>query len=235
MACRVVTLPTGQTAFVCGPKPKTKPCPCGSGKGATQLCDAPVEGGTCDAPLCKVCTSSPAPGVDHCPAHAEKPVAPVKKAPAPKRGAVPMVDPICTECGAMAEQVDSSVIYPHRLDLHGKPMFRCTCGAYVGCHPGTDVPLGYPAGPQTRQLRSKVHALFDPIWEAKMKRDGVRKGKAREAGYGWLAAQLGIARDDCHVSHFDAARCRKAIEVLEKVHAAARDRAASREAYPPST
>jgi len=145
-----------------------------------------------------------------------------------------MVDPVCSECGSMGEQVDSAVIYPHRPDLHGKPMFRCSCGAYVGCHPGTDVPLGYPAGAATRQLRSKVHALFDPLWEAKMKRDKVRKGAAREAGYSWLADQLGIRRDDCHVSHFGADLCRRAIAVLEPIHRAAEDRA-SRDAYPPAT
>lgn len=115
----------------------------------------------------------------------------------------------------MGEPVDSDVIYPDRPDLHGKPMFRCSCGAYVGCHPGTDVPLGYPAGPDTRRLRSRVHALFDPLWQAKMQRDGVRKGKAREAGYEWLAAQLGLQREDCHVSHMDAATCRRAIAILE--------------------
>lgn len=230
MACNVVQLPGGQTAFVCGPRQKPKPCPCGSGKPATQLCDAPVEGGTCDKPLCKACTSSPSAGVDHCPEHAEAP----KPQARAKRASVPMVDPICAECGGMGEQVDSAVIYPHRPDLHGKPMFRCSCGAYVGAHPGTEVPLGYPAGPETRKLRSRVHALFDPLWEAKMRRDGIRKGKAREDGYRWLAEQLGIARDDCHVSHFKADRCRQAIAVLEPIHRAAEERA-SRDAYPPAT
>jgi hypothetical protein len=202
----------GMRGFVCGPRQKPKPCPCGSGKPATQLCDGQVEGGTCDKPLCKACTTSPEAGKDFCPDHA--PAAPVKAAKA-KRASVPMVDPICAECSSMAEQVDSAVIYPHRPDLHGKPMFRCACGAYVGAHPGTDVPLGYPAGPETRQLRSKVHRLLDPLWEAKMQRDKVSKGKARDAAYGWLAGQLGIPRDDCHVSHFNADRCRAAIAILE--------------------
>lgn len=202
----------GMRGFVCGPKPRSKPCPCGSGKSATLLCDGKVEGGTCDKPLCKACTSSPSAGVDHCPEHAE---APKPKPPKAKRASVPMVDPICAECSSMAEQVDSAVIYPHREDLHGKPMFRCKCGAYVGAHPGTEVPLGYPAGPETRALRSKVHRLLDPLWEAKMQRDKVSKGKARDAAYGWLAAQLAIDRDDCHVSHFNADRCRAAIAILE--------------------
>ena len=232
MVCQRVTLPTGETAIVCGPRQKAKPCPCGSGRGATQLCDAPVEGGkTCDKPLCKVCTSSPSAGVDLCPEHAPAPKPKPAKA---KRASVPMVDPICSECGAMAEQVDSADVYPHRPDLHGRVMFKCACGAYVGAHPGTDVPLGYPAGPETRRLRSQVHKLFDPLWEAKMRRDGIGKGKAREAGYEWLAAQLGIPRTDTHVSHFGADLCRRALAVLEPIHRAAEERA-SRDAYPPAT
>lgn len=221
MACSVVKLPGGQTAFVCGTKRKAPRCACGSGKPADLLCDGVVEGGTCDARLCADCADSPEPGKDFCPDHAP----PAKPKVRDRRPAVPMVEPICVECTALAEQVDSSVIYPHRPDLHGRVMFRCQCGAYVGAHPGTDVPLGYPAGPATRALRSQVHKLFDPLWEAKMKRDNLRKGKAREDGYRWLAEQLHIAREDCHVSHFDAALCRQAIAILEPIHKAAAERA----------
>lgn len=134
------------------------------------------------------------------------------------RASVPIVDPICVECSTMADEVDSAVIYPHRPDLHGRVMFRCPCGAYVGAHPGTSVPLGYPCGPETRRLRTRVHALFDPLWEAKMRRDNLSKRKAREAGYRWLAEQLGLSRDDTHVSHFNADRCRQAISILEPFH-----------------
>ncbi len=37
---------------------------------STRLCDWKLEGGTCDAPLCENCTSSPARGKDLCPEHA---------------------------------------------------------------------------------------------------------------------------------------------------------------------
>lgn len=222
MVCRVVNH-GGVRAIVCGPRTKAKPCACGSGKPADLLCDGVIEVGTCDLPLCSACTDSPEDGKDFCPDHA--PVA-KQKGRAAKRGSVPMVDPICVECTAMAEPVDSAVIYPHRPDLHGRVMFLCSCGAYVGAHPGTDVPLGYPAGPETRRLRSQVHKLLDPLWEAKMKRDGLRKGQAREDGYTWLAAQLHLAREDTHVSHFTAAVCRQAIAILEPIHRAAQERAA---------
>lgn len=70
MPCRVVTLPGGGRAIVCGPTPRSKRCACGSGLMATQLCDWKVEGGTCDAPICKACTHVPAPDKDLCPIHA---------------------------------------------------------------------------------------------------------------------------------------------------------------------
>jgi hypothetical protein len=124
----------------------------------------------------------------------------------------------------MGEAVDSSVIYPDRPDLHGRTMWRCpACKAYVGSHPGTDVPLGYPAGPETRALRSRVHKRFDPLWQAKMRRDNVRQGKARDAAYKWLAGELGIPLEATHVSHFDADRCRQALAIIEAVYSKAAD------------
>ena len=68
MVCTVVPMPNGGNAIVCGPAPR---CKCGNR--ATLLCDWKVpenKSGTCDAKLCKECTSSPAPDKDLCPAHA---------------------------------------------------------------------------------------------------------------------------------------------------------------------
>lgn len=70
MVCTRVTLPDGMAAIVCGPRLRRKRCGCGSGKPAALLCDWKVAGGTCDAPICEVCTHSPAPDKDLCPTHA---------------------------------------------------------------------------------------------------------------------------------------------------------------------
>lgn len=69
MACEHVTLPGGQRAIVCGARrgKRCKVC----GRTATLACDWKIEGGTCDAPLCSRCTTSPTSGKDLCPAHAE--------------------------------------------------------------------------------------------------------------------------------------------------------------------
>lgn len=67
MVCRTVSVPGG-TAIVCGPGRK---CQCK--RRATLECDWKVpsrKSGTCDAPLCPRCTTSPAPDKDLCPTHA---------------------------------------------------------------------------------------------------------------------------------------------------------------------
>ena len=49
-----------------------------------------------------------------------------------------------------------------------------------------------------------------------MKRDGVTKRQTREAAYKWLAEQLNIPIDDCHVGLFREGRCREAIALLKR-------------------
>jgi hypothetical protein len=63
------TLPDGTRGIVCfSGKRKTKPCRM-CRKPSSLLCDWPVSGKTCDAPLCRGCAVSPTAGVDHCPHH----------------------------------------------------------------------------------------------------------------------------------------------------------------------
>ena len=70
--CDVVTLPNGTRAIVCGGHRGRKRCACG--RRATLACDWRVttrRSGTCDAPICARCTTSPAPEKDLCRLHAE--------------------------------------------------------------------------------------------------------------------------------------------------------------------
>ena len=67
MTCHHVSI-GGQRAIVCT---QTRRCKCGNR--ATLECDWKVPGkksGTCDAPLCPNCTTSPAPEKDLCAKHA---------------------------------------------------------------------------------------------------------------------------------------------------------------------
>lgn len=114
--------------------------------------------------------------------------------------------PLCAECGSAAVLTDGRTIYSHRPDLHHKRYWLCRCGAYCGCHPGGDEPLGTPAGPDTRRARSAAHAAFDPLW-----RDGTM---TRGEAYAWLASELGIDRKRCHVGMMSAVDARRVVAAV---------------------
>lgn len=122
-------------------------------------------------------------------------------------------EPVCVECGALATDcVPWSEVYrprPDRPDLMEKMFWRCACGAYVGCHQGTRIPLGRPAGPVTQAARKAAHAAFDRLWLAKAEREEISRNEARGKGYAWLAAQLGIEPRACHIGWMDAATARR--------------------------
>lgn len=131
------------------------------------------------------------------------------------RAPIQMIEPKCIECGKISELKTGAAIWPNRTDLADIPIYLCTCGAYVGVHRGTDVPLGYPAGPRTRAARKAAHAEFDLLWEAKIKPGKVTKGAARGLGYAWLAKNLGIEPAACHIAHFDEATCRRVVAICK--------------------
>jgi hypothetical protein len=75
MTCETVSLPNGATAIVCGTRGR-RPIKCSvCGRPGDLLCDWKRKGdphqSTCDAPLCRECTTKPARGKDLCPKHAE--------------------------------------------------------------------------------------------------------------------------------------------------------------------
>lgn len=116
--------------------------------------------------------------------------------------------PVCPYCDRRADFVTGNAIYPHRPDLFGKHFWVCSpCGAYVGCHPGTTNALGRLADAELRAWKQKAHAAFDPLWKG-----GKQK---RHDAYGWLAEQLGIARQNTHIGMFDVDQCRRVVDVCK--------------------
>lgn len=125
--------------------------------------------------------------------------------------------PICDYCGKSSDRVTGREVYPHLPHLAGKIIYRCEpCGAWVGCHPGTDKPLGRLANAGLRRAKVAAHAAFDPLWKAKIAREECSKKLARGLGYQWLAGQLGIDPKDCHIGMFDEATCRRVVEVCRR-------------------
>lgn len=108
----------------------------------------------------------------------------------------------CPYCGGAAVLQDSAVLY------HGHSYGNAwvcenypECDAYVGCHRGTDEPLGRLANWELREFKKAAHACFDHLWQ-----DGPMN---RTQAYAWLAAKLAIPEDDCHIGMFDVDTCRR--------------------------
>ena len=125
-----------------------------------------------------------------------------------------MSAPICDYCGKSSIQTTGADIYPRRPDLASKVMFVCRpCDAWVGCHPGTASPLGRLANKALRVAKMEAHAAFDPLWRGKAKGE---RGRA----YGWLAGELGLSSDECHIGMFDVETCRRVVEACARRFAA---------------
>lgn len=127
----------------------------------------------------------------------------------------------CPYCQRSAELVTGRTLYPHRPDLAEKKFFLCRpCDAYCGTHPDGR-PLGRLADAQLRKARQYVHGLFDPLYlKASDAYDGHDSGLirnvARARAYRWLAEQMRIPVEDCHVGMFDLVQCREAYLILRR-------------------
>lgn len=111
---------------------------------------------------------------------------------------------LCDYCGKEAKFAKGSEVYPHRPDLADKNFFRCApCDAYVGCHPGTRRPLGRLANAELRRAKMAAHAAFDPKWKGKT--------MTRSQAYAWLAHQLSIPPNSCHIGMFDVDMCERVV------------------------
>ncbi len=114
---------------------------------------------------------------------------------------------ICPLCGGNVEFVNNSHVY-------GKPLgdwpmiYLCRiCYAFVHCHPGSTTPLGTMANRETRQARKLAHMVFDPLWK--------RGEMTRSQAYEWLAGELGITEDKCHIGMFNAEQCQRVVEAVK--------------------
>lgn len=108
----------------------------------------------------------------------------------------------CPYCNQPAELVTGADIYRYREDLAHLSFWKCAgCDAYVGCHKGTETPLGTLADEETRVARSRLHATFDPLWRERI------LFKSRKKAYAWLADQLKIPVDQCHIGLFNKQQC----------------------------
>lgn len=117
----------------------------------------------------------------------------------------------CPYCHKEPKLVKGVKMYPMRPDLAQKYFYLCEpCEAWVGCHPTSTVPLGRLANADLRRAKMLIHESFDRIWREEY--------KTRSQAYSWLAGELDIPVQDCHIGLFDIATCFRAIEICNNFH-----------------
>lgn len=120
----------------------------------------------------------------------------------------------CPYCKEEAELISSEDVYGIDYGM----MWICRpCDATVGTHSNSSdhKPLGRLANKELRAWKVHAHEVFDPLWWAKMRQTGCSKYEARSAAYHWLAEQLGLPIEKCHIGMFDVEMCRRVVEVCK--------------------
>lgn len=73
--------------------------------------------------------------------------------------------------------------------------------------------LAAPAGSDLAHARRAAHDAFDPLWKS--------GNFSRGVAYEWLASEMGLAVDMCHMVLFDVAQCQRVVAICE-AHPAAK-------------
>jgi hypothetical protein len=128
----------------------------------------------------------------------------------------------CPYCGSAATLETGPLVYPHCPAVASKPFWVCLgfpdCHTFVGCHPGTETPLGSLANGELRLWRKRAHLAFDALWKNEGPRtrgDTERARRSRGLWYAWLSCKLQIPTSKCHIGMFDVATCRRTVDACE--------------------
>lgn len=116
---------------------------------------------------------------------------------------------LCPYCGGQAYPIKGVELYPDMPTVAENVFWKCSpCYAWVGCHQNSDEPMGGLANRELRLARRDAHYWFDRIWKTG------RLG--RTAAYKWLAYEMGMHRNDCHIGKFDVGQCREVIKICRR-------------------
>lgn len=117
---------------------------------------------------------------------------------------------LCPTCGSFAKLMTRA-----EAGLRCVPkaaVYVCSnypsCDCYVGCHPGSEKPLGHLANFELRRMRMKAHKAFDWFWQSKQ--------IARDEAYGLLAEHLKLKPEESHIGMLDAEQCQSVVEYFGK-------------------
>lgn len=129
---------------------------------------------------------------------------------------------ICPYCQTQAKLVSlGHRLYPHHRD-YGRVWVCPIDKAYVGAHPN-GLPLGRLADKTLRDAKIGAHRVFDPLWkdwdvahpELKVGNSAIRK-QMKGRAYMWLANQLSMPIEACHIGQFDVEDCRRVVELIDE-------------------
>lgn len=120
---------------------------------------------------------------------------------------------LCPYCGAPTKYIDSIEVYKTRS--YGMLYACLPCGAWVGVHHKTSADaLGRLANKELRQWKMRAHEAFDSLWRLSNRK------RRRQNAYGWLANELGITRDRCHIGMFNVEQCKAVVAICAKLREA---------------
>lgn len=91
------------------------------------------------------------------------------------------------------------------------------CVAYVGVHKGTNRSLGRLANHELREWKKKAHAMFDPLWQAKISNES-NEIYSRKSAYKWLSEQMGLDVHLTHIGMMDIDQCKRVVELCTHRH-----------------
>ena len=122
------------------------------------------------------------------------------------------ISSICRYCGGVVRLMPARKIYgdsTDRLGLANEHIYLCqNCNARVGCHKGTNRPLGNVANEVLRLKRRETHQVFDSFWQ--------KNGMSRTRAYKWLASQMNLSEKDAHIGGFEMDQCQQVIDLCRK-------------------
>lgn len=114
----------------------------------------------------------------------------------------------CPHCGSSCSIVSNGEIYGREYGEWPWAVLCKGCGAYVGFHPFTGIPLGTLATAPMREARKAAKAIFNPLWQ--------QGHMSRSEAYAWLAKALGITDvNTCHIGWFDVDQCNAVIAAVK--------------------
>ncbi|MGI4857438.1 MAG: zinc-finger-containing protein [Janthinobacterium lividum] len=102
--------------------------------------------------------------------------------------------PLCDYCQARAVLARfGEAAYPYRDD-HGALWLCAPCEAWIGVRARSTrhVPLGRLANPALREAKARLHAVLEPLAQAKVRRDQVNPFEARAKALRWAAGEAGL-------------------------------------------